>query len=130
MHTGITIITIVIQHESKYNPSNLAMYFSMNRYPASSLSSCTAKLCNRQRIEFTVCKYTSPSNTVKVGLVGICSRIEGIKLTNESIIVAMAPIRLPNDGGNVNIDKLMKLNSQSGIKRVVRTLSGCLDNGI
>lgn len=65
-----------------------------------------------------------------MGLVGICSRIEGIKLTNESIIVAMAPIRLPNDGGNVNIDKLMKLNSQSGIKRVVRTLSGCLDNGI
>jgi hypothetical protein len=64
-----------------------------------------------------------------VGLVGICSRIDGIKLTNANITVAIAPIRLPNDGGNVNIDKLMKLNSQSGINSVVSTLRGCLDKG-
>jgi hypothetical protein len=44
--------------------------------------------------------------------------------------VAIAPIRLPNEGGNVKIDKLMKLKSQRGMNKVVSILRGFFEIGI
>lgn len=67
---------------------------------------------------------------VRVGLVGICYRMEGIKLTKASIIVDIAPILPPNEGGNVNIDKFIILNSHKGMNNVVSTVIGFLDSGI
>jgi hypothetical protein len=67
---------------------------------------------------------------VRVGLVGIYYRIDGIKLTKASIIVEIAPILPPREGGSVNIAKLIMLKSHNGMNKVVNTVIGFLESGI